>query len=202
WRPSSLTQDLGYVAVTHGQRPLRVETERTLSMLAALEQGMAPAFTRQGRGMAEPVRLKLSPVGFKQFFPEYRQCIGQLLPINFDQAERTRLNYDTGVDTLSRAHQATLNDLITYILNDPALVAIYREGHSDNQSTRYDGRRRSERRVLRVRDYLVERGVDPQIIMVDYHGAQFPIASNNTPEGRAMNRRTTLRLERLDLSLD
>ncbi|MEX0584608.1 MAG: OmpA family protein [Natronospirillum sp.] len=202
WRPSSLARDLGYVQVTQGSRPLLVETERTLSMLAALEQGMSPAFTRQGRGMTEPIRLKLSPVGFKNSLPEYRQCLTQLLPINFDQAERTRLNYATGVDTLNRAHEATLNDLITYILHDPDIVAVYLEGHSDDQSSRYDGRRRSERRVLRVRDYLVDRGVDPQIILVDYHGAQFPVASNDTEQGRAQNRRTTIRLERLKLSLD
>lgn len=200
WRPSSHVRDLGYVEVRHSNRPLEVETERTLSMLAALESGMAPAFTRQGRGMDQPIRLKLSPVGFNNYWQEYRACITGLLPVNFDQIERTRLNYASGVDTLNRAQQAELDDLVTYVLNDPNIVAIYVEGHSDNQSTRYDGRRRSERRALQVRDYLVERGIDPNIIMVDYHGAQFPVASNDTPQGRAQNRRTTLRLERVDLS--
>lgn len=200
WRPSSHVRDLGYVQVQHSQRPLEVETERTLSMMAALESGLSPAFTRQGRGMNEPVRVKLSPVGFNSYLQEYRQCITQLLPVNFDQVERTRLLYDTGVDSLDRAAQATLNDVITYVRNDPNVVAIYVEGHSDNQSTRYDGRRRSERRALQVRDYLVERGIEPNMIMVDYHGAQFPVASNDTAEGRAQNRRTTVRLERVDLS--
>lgn len=200
WRPSSQVRDLGYVTVRHGERPLEVDTERTLSMLAALESGMSPAFTRQGRGMTEPIRVKLSPVGFNRYFQEYRAGITQLLPVNFDQVERTRIQYDTGVDSLDRSAQATLNDVITYVLNDPNIVAVYVEGHADNQSTRYDARRRSERRALQVRDYMVERGVEPNMILVDYHGSQFPVASNDTAEGRAQNRRTTVRLERVDLS--
>ncbi|MCH8553047.1 MAG: OmpA family protein [Natronospirillum sp.] len=202
WRPSNHVRDLGYVQVHESQRPLTVETERALAIMAGLESGMSPTFTRQGRGMNGPVRLRVSPVGFRNHVDDYRSCITGLLPVNFDQVERTVVNYDTGVDSLTRAQQARLNDVVTYILNDEDIVAIYVEGHSDNQSTRFDGRRRSERRALRVRDYLVDRGVDPQIILLDYHGDRYPVASNDTAEGRAQNRRTTIRLERFDLSLD
>lgn len=202
WRSSSHVRDLGYVSVQDTGQPLTVETERALAMINGLETGMAPTFTRQGRGMNGPVRLRVSPVGFRNQIDEYRDCITGLLPINFDQAERTVVNYDTGVDTLTREQQHRLDDVVTYILHDDNIVAIYVEGHSDNQSTRFDGRRRSERRALRVRDYLVDRGVDPQIILVDYHGDRYPVASNDTAEGRAQNRRTTIRLERVDFSLD
>ena len=202
WRSSSHVRDLGYVPVRDSGQPLTVETERALAMINGLETGMAPTFTRQGRGMNGPVRLRVSPVGFRSQVDDYRACITGLLPINFDQAERTVVNYDTGVDTLSRAQQARLDNVVTYILNDDNIVAVYVEGHSDDQSTRFDGRRRSERRALRVQDYLVDRGVDPQIILVDYHGDRYPVASNATAEGRAQNRRTTIRLERVDFSLD
>lgn len=202
WRPAEMVRDLGYVQVRDSQRPLAVGTDRALAMIAGLETGLSPTFTRQGRGMNGPVRLRVSPVGFRNYIEEYRQCITQLLPVNFDQVERNVVNYDTGVDSLTRQQQAMLNNVVTYILNDDNIVAVYVEGHSDNQATRFDSRRRSERRALRVRDYLVDRGVDPQMILVDYHGDRYPVASNDTAEGRAQNRRTTIRLDRVDLSLD
>ncbi len=199
WQSSALVQDLGTVPVASGNRLLPVDSDRALSMLAALERGMAPAFSRQGRGMAEPIRLKLSPVQFRSFYPDYRNCVAQLLPVNFDQVRERRLLYEPGVDRLDDENRRILDDIVTYVSNDPDVVAIYIEGHADNQSSRYDSRRRSERRALRVRDYLVERGLDPQIMLVDYHGDRYPVASNETPEGRAQNRRTTIRLERVEL---
>lgn len=199
WQSSALVQDLGTVPVASGNRLLPVDSDRALSMLAALERGMAPAFSRQGRGMGEPIRLKLSPVQFRNYYPEYRNCVAQLLPVNFDQVRERRLLYEPGVDRLDQENQRLLDDIVTYVSNDPDVVAIYIEAHADNQSSRYDSRRRSERRALRVRDYLVERGLNPQIMLVDYHGDRYPVATNETPEGRAQNRRTTIRLERVEL---
>lgn len=199
WQSSALARDLGQVPVQDGERWLPVESERALAMLAALESGMAPAFSRTGRGMAEPIRLKLSPVQFRQNYPAYRDCVAELLPVNFSQVERTALYYDRGVDSLDAENRSRLDDIVTYVTNDPDVAAIYIEGHSDNQDARFDSRRRSERRALKVRDYLVERGLDPRIMLVDYHGDRYPVASNDTPEGRALNRRATIRLERVEL---
>lgn len=198
WRASAMTSDLGYVRVADTTRPITVEPQRTFRMMAELDAGMSPAFTRQGRGLVEPIRVKLSPVNFRQHWDEYQDCVSRLLPVNFGQIERTRLLYQPDVDSLSPQARATLNNIALYVAADPSVVAIYIDGHSDNRNTRYDSRRLSERRALRVLDYLVDRGVDPQLMLVDYHGDRYPVGNNNTAAGRAENRRTTLRLERLD----
>ncbi|MFC3854139.1 OmpA family protein [Salinispirillum marinum] len=197
WRSSALTNDLGYVSVTNTDRPLNVEATRTLRMLAELEAGMAPAFTRQGRGMDEPVRVKLSPVNFGRQWEDYQTCVADLLPVNFRQIERSRIQYEPDIFTIDDEGRTVLNNIAMYVNADPSVVAIYIEGHSDNRNTRFDSRRLSERRALTVQDYLIEQGVDPQLLLVDFHGDRYPIGDNATAAGRAENRRTTLRLERL-----
>jgi OOP family OmpA-OmpF porin len=47
----------------------------------------------------------------------------------------------------------------------------------------------SERRANSVRDYLVSTGVNPELLRTVGLGDMYPIASNDTAEGRAMNRR-------------
>ena len=47
----------------------------------------------------------------------------------------------------------------------------------------------SERRANAVRDYLVSTGVNPDLLRTVGLGEMYPIASNDTSEGKAMNRR-------------
>ena len=50
----------------------------------------------------------------------------------------------------------------------------------------------SERRAQAARDALVQRGVDRTRIAARGHGKSHPVASNASPEGRAMNRRVEI----------
>src|SRR5690606_41217362 len=59
---------------------------------------------------------------------------------------------------------------------------------------RLSNRELSRQRVLAVQAYLVERGVDKDMISIRFHGERYPVANNNTREGREKNRRVTLRL--------
>ena len=50
----------------------------------------------------------------------------------------------------------------------------------------------SQNRAQSVEGYLVARGVQPQRISTQGLGAQNPVASNETAEGRAQNRRVEI----------
>jgi peptidoglycan-binding protein ArfA len=47
-----------------------------------------------------------------------------------------------------------------------------------------------------VTDYLVRKGVDKKLIKTQGFGSAYPVAGNDTPEGRALNRRTEIILPR------
>lgn len=71
------------------------------------------------------------------------------------------------------------------------------EGHTDNvpiRTTQYPSNwYLSSARAISVAEFLIsEKGFDPEIMSADGRGEYAPIASNDTPEGRAKNRRVEI----------
>jgi OOP family OmpA-OmpF porin len=68
-------------------------------------------------------------------------------------------------------------------------LGIEVSGHADSTGPEDYNLRLSERRARSVKEVLVEEGIDPGVIMTRGYGEAVPIASNDTAEGRARNRR-------------
>jgi len=62
-------------------------------------------------------------------------------------------------------------------------------GHTDSTGPAEYNQGLSERRAQAVADYIIAEGIDASIIDVSGDGENNPIASNDTREGRAENRR-------------
>lgn len=67
------------------------------------------------------------------------------------------------------------------------------EGHTDAIGSDAYNQELSQRRARSVRDYLVSQGVRSGRIEAVGFGESQPIASNDTPEGRQLNRRVEIR---------
>lgn len=63
------------------------------------------------------------------------------------------------------------------------------QGHTDNTSSAEFNQNLSEKRANALRDYLISKGCTPEHILAKGLGENNPVASNNTEEGRAKNRR-------------
>lgn len=62
-------------------------------------------------------------------------------------------------------------------------------GHADATGSDQTNEELSSRRALSVRDYLVDRGISSQRIETAGRGSREPVASNDSAQGRARNRR-------------
>jgi outer membrane protein OmpA-like peptidoglycan-associated protein len=74
------------------------------------------------------------------------------------------------------------------------------EGHADNIGKADYNVELSRRRAESIRDALVEFGVSEDRLAAEGYGANFPVASNDTPEGREQNRRVEIVILRAGLS--
>ena len=65
-------------------------------------------------------------------------------------------------------------------------------GHTDSTGSASVNDPLSVDRAARTRDYLSQRGVSPNRIMIDGRGEREPVASNDSDSGRARNRRVEI----------
>lgn len=69
-------------------------------------------------------------------------------------------------------------------------------GHTDNVGSDKDNLTLSRNRAQAVRNYLIAKGCPADIIRAEGYGEGKPIATNDTDEGRAMNRRVEVKFTR------
>ena len=124
-----------------------------------------------------------------------------LLPVNFRQVAKSKVLFKRG-DYLDAESKKKLDLIILYVKADPKVKALYIDGHSDSSGRRYNNRRLSESRALKVTDYMVKKGIDSGMLTTRYHGERYPVASNKTRAGRELNRRVTIRLEKEDEDME
>lgn len=77
--------------------------------------------------------------------------------------------------------------------NSRTTITVY--GHTDGSGPEEFNAKLSAARANSVKKYLLAKGVDPSRIIVESFGSHKPIASNDTEEGKAKNRRVELIIE-------
>jgi OOP family OmpA-OmpF porin len=96
---------------------------------------------------------------------------------------------------LKPAGEATLDRLVSDINQAARVDGIDIVGHTDNVGSEAYNQVLSERRAQSVANYLASRGVNPSLINTKGESFRQPIASNDTPAGRAQNRRVDVTVD-------
>ena len=97
--------------------------------------------------------------------------------------------FETGSAAL-RSQSLTELDRLTKLLTESPKLKIQINGHTDNVGDDPINQTLSEARAKAVQDYLLTKGVAPERLRFKGFGESKPIESNDTLEGRAINRRT------------
>ncbi len=105
-------------------------------------------------------------------------------------AKPVSINFRGGSSDLDAEAMATLNSELLPQLEIARGMYLRIEGNTDSQGSASSNLKLSERRAKSILEYLVSRGIERTRIIARGNGATRPIASNRTPEGRALNRRT------------
>ncbi len=103
------------------------------------------------------------------------------------------IEFEPGSSVLRPAGRNILDEMAATLLklgNRPVEVI----GHTDSQGARDTNVVLSLARADAVRSYLANKGIAPSLISTSGSGPDRPVASNDTAEGRARNRRIEFRL--------
>lgn len=197
WRPRGGKRELALVPVSAGTRPMALGRKLSERMLSELHQGMQVVVTRQPwYGADESLRVAMVPVNFQLAYRDYLGCLGDLLPVNFEQVSRLAIYFQPGVEGLPASERRKLDNIAIYVKADPSVTAFFVDGHTDSRGARAENLELSQMRAELVKQYLIDQGVEPSKITTRWHGERYPVESNRTATGRAKNRRVTVRLHK------
>ncbi len=113
--------------------------------------------------------------------------IGEGIKITFDSG----ILFDVNKAQLKPAAEKNLADLAT-ILNKYPDTKILIEGHTDSTGPEDYNLELSRRRAQSVANFMAGLQVDPTRFTIMGYGDEQPVASNETAEGRQMNRRVDI----------
>lgn len=94
---------------------------------------------------------------------------------------------------LDQRSQTELGKLIALLKKHPGLK-IEIGGHTDNQGSFEHNKTLSNNRAKAVYEYIVQNGIDAKRLSFNGYSYSKPIATNDTEEGRALNRRTEFKI--------
>ena len=101
--------------------------------------------------------------------------------------------FETNRFELTPASLVELDKLVILLLENPT-IQIEIGGHTDNVGKAETNLLLSENRAKSVVDYLVAKKIEARRVSYKGFGLTKPIADNNTEAGRALNRRTEMRI--------
>lgn len=99
------------------------------------------------------------------------------------------VHFITGSAKLHIDSHGLLDEIVTALKEHPEITLLAIEGHTDNVGPPRKNLKLSAARARAVLDYLVNKGIAKSRLTSNGFGQTKPIATNQTSEGRARNRR-------------
>jgi OOP family OmpA-OmpF porin len=107
----------------------------------------------------------------------------------------TNIFFETNKSELLPQSFSELDNLVQF-LNKDLNTNIEISGHTDNTGDEKQNRMLSEARAKAVSDYLISKKIDPTRIKYKGYGSAKPITTNDTDEGKQLNRRVEFRINK------
>jgi OOP family OmpA-OmpF porin len=103
------------------------------------------------------------------------------------------VNFEFNKATLTADSQTVLIGIAQGLKSDPDMI-VELAGHTDSKGTNAYNKKLSQRRADSVKAFLVTQGVESRRLSAKGYGEESPVATNDTDEGRAQNRRVEFKV--------
>ena len=158
------------------QMRLQARTQQLEARTAEVEAARADAASANAR--ADKLQTQLNELEAKKTDRGLLVTLGDVL-------------FAFGKEGLMPSSRPRLDKLAKFLRDNPDRQ-LRIEGYTDSVGTAHYNQRLSERRAVAVRDALERRGIEPERMNAMGYGEEYPVATNATEQGRAMNRRVEI----------
>jgi K(+)-stimulated pyrophosphate-energized sodium pump len=147
---------------------------------------------KMDKALSSGVTLNIPENGIEnnllKFIEDKSKAVDKTTWFDFD-----RLTFETGKSSLKPESAEQLKNIAEILKAFPE-VNIKVGGYTDNVGNANDNLKLSTDRASAVKAELIKLGIDDARLESEGYGIEHPIASNDSEEGRAANRRTSVRV--------
>ncbi len=165
---------------------LEVSQNRVDSLNQALERQTEQTSSAQAARLEAEARAQRALDSLQQIAQVKEEARGTVITLS------GQVLFVTGKAELLPAARDALGQVAKALLDNGENQPITIEGHTDSRGNEDQNQLLSKQRADTVRDYLIGLGVKQERITTVGYGETRPIATNDTPEGRANNRRVEI----------
>lgn len=160
---------------------------------SAVQDGLASLGAFFKRKLPNGMELNIPEMGVEnnliKFLDDASAPISTDKWLNFD-----RINFATGSSNLTEESMDQVSN-ISEILKAYPNVKMKIGGYTDNTGNAQGNLKLSDSRAKAVMAAIVAKGIEASRLSAEGYGDQHPVASNDTEEGRAQNRRIAVRVD-------
>jgi outer membrane protein OmpA-like peptidoglycan-associated protein len=199
-QPPAMVDHFAYIARRHAEAgEARVSEARSRQEVARAQEDrnkiLMESRTREAHNaQSQAESLKSQAEAAQAQLASAQQQLADLQAKKTDRGVVVTLGdvlFDTGQATLKPGANLALNRLATFLNANPQTRIII-EGHTDSRGSEEYNEVLSERRARAVATELMSRGISADQLQTLGRGKGYPVASNDTPEGRQQNRRVEI----------
>lgn len=163
-----------------------------------LHDGFQPGFFfTKSKNLYDSMTVLMSTVRFRDAEPAFEKCVSGLYPRNYEDVKSAKIHFEHDDEfPLMVDEQSAFTEMLDYLAVDKSIKEIVISGHADYTGTVCYNDTLSSRRAWYTHDLLVQLGVDPDFLRVDYYGESKPQKQGKTEADLAANRRVTVELRR------
>ena len=205
WDFNSAEKNFGLLGLPKDSN-IQLEEGTANLLIAEMLTGMMPRLVgKSAYTNFESVAVTLSPLRFQVAYEFYQSCSDSLLPANYAQINRSTIFWSSGAKSLSAKSMQLLDSIVLYSRADDSIIGFEIDSFTDTAGERRDNLLVSEERAFLVTNYLIRKGIDPEIIATRAHGEReeyLIVSPEKTQADRNRNRRVNIvMLQRNGLSI-
>lgn len=195
WKQYANSKVLGRVSISAQKNIIVLPDDWAYRMALELREGMEAVWTHTDWADGQDlVTAKVLPLHFESAWREFLQCSEQLIDYGYKDVDFSTFYFSKKSMHMSSTEKSQLNKLAEYVSLDSDFQYIKINSHTDSRGVRRINLAVSKKRANMVKNYLVNKGVNPKQIVIVATGEKKPKYNNRTKSGRAKNRRVEIRL--------
>ena len=183
-----LKYELAYQAKKDKEDALQKELDNKVYAQIRHEEQTPPSSSNIPKSLFVETRTTPAPV--------YKEVQQDLLLLPIKEAQIIPLNnifFNPNSAILKPTSHAELDRVANFLMDHPTAVVEF-GGHTNGWASHSFATKLSTNRALKVVDFLIEKGVNPQQMKAKGYGKTMPIATNDTVEGRKQNQRIEMKI--------